>query len=79
MPEPTTSANAFVDFVKQRWLAIIIVVAVTVFVLQNRGDVSVHLLWLTITTPNWLLLAIMFFLGVVAGAFRARRKHRAKK
>ena len=78
MPESTTS-NAFGDFLKQRWLTIVIVVAVAVFVLQNREDVSVHLLWLTITTPNWLLLAIMFFLGVIAGAFRTRHKHRPKK
>ena len=74
-----TRTTTFGDFLKQRWLTIVIIVAVMVFVLQNRDDVSVHLLWLTITTPNWLLLAIIFFLGVVAGAFRTRHKRRPKE
>lgn len=79
MSEPTTSTNTFGDFVKQRWLTIVIVVLVAVFIFQNTGDSRVHLLWMTITTPTWLLLAIIFFLGVVAGSFRARRKRRTAK
>ena len=79
MSDPTPSTNAVGEFLKQRWLTIVIVAAVLVFVLQNTGDSTVHLLWMTLTTPTWLLLAILFFLGVVAGSFRARRKRRTTR
>ncbi|SDD40264.1 Protein of unknown function [Sanguibacter gelidistatuariae] len=79
MSEPTPTQSSLAVFLKQRWLGILIVVLVAVFVLQNTGDLRVHLFWMTLTTPTWLLLAILFFLGVVAGSFRTSRKHRAKK
>ena len=78
MSEPTTATNTFGDFIKQRWLTIVIVVLVVIFILQNTGDSTVHLFWMTLTTPTWLLLAILFFLGVIAGSFRARHKRRPR-
>ena len=78
MSEPTTSTNTFGDFIRQRWLTIVIVVLVVIFIVQNTGDSTVHLFWVTLTTPTWLLLAILFFLGVIAGSFRARRNRRPR-
>ena len=78
MPEPTASTTKLGEFVKQRWLTILIVVLVAIFVVQNTGDSRVHLFWMTLTMPTWLLLAVLFLLGVVAGTFRARRRRRTK-
>lgn len=78
MPEPTASTNKLGEFVKQRWLTILIVVLVAIFVVQNTGDSRVHLFWMTLTMPTWLLLAALFLLGVIAGTFRARRRRRPK-
>lgn len=78
MPEPTASTNKLAEFVKQRWVTILIVVLVAIFVVQNTGDSRVHLFWMALTMPTWLLLAALFLLGVIAGTFRARRRRRPK-
>ncbi|MBF0723171.1 LapA family protein [Sanguibacter inulinus] len=74
MTEPAQTENAVVAFVKQRWLTIVLVVLAVVFILQNRGETTIHVLWMTVNSPLWLFLALMFLAGIVAGAFYRRRK-----
>lgn len=74
MTEPAQTENAVVTFVKQRWLSIVLVMLAVVFILQNRGETTIHVLWMTVNSPLWLFLALMFLGGIVAGAFYRRRK-----
>lgn len=74
--EHSSTENAVVTFLKQRWLSILLVVLALVFILQNRGETTIHVLWMTVNSPLWLFLALMFLAGIVAGAFYRRRKKR---
>ena len=70
------SGSAVGRFFTQRWLPIVVVVLVIVFVAQNRSDVSIHFFWATITSPLWLILSLIFLLGVLVGAYRAKQRSR---
>jgi LPXTG-motif cell wall-anchored protein len=45
-----------------------------IFIGQNRERQQVHLLWLTVESPMWLLLAAMLVVGVIIGLLLRRRK-----
>ncbi|PFG34325.1 LapA family protein [Sanguibacter antarcticus] len=68
------TGSAVGRFLARRWVPILVVVLVGVFVAQNRSDVSVHIFWATVTSPLWLVLSLVFLLGVLAGAYRSRRR-----
>ena len=70
------TGSAVGRFLAQRWLPIVVLVLVVVFVAQNRSDVSVHLFWATVTAPLWLVLSLIFLLGILVGGFRARSRSR---
>jgi len=68
------SGNAVGRFLAQRWVPVVVLVLVVVFVAQNRDDVSIRFFWATVTSPLWLVLSLIFLLGVLAGAYRSRRR-----
>lgn len=70
------SGSTLGRFLAQRWLPILVVVLVAVFVGQNRADVSIHFFWATITAPLWLILSLIFLLGVLVGAYRTKQRSR---
>lgn len=78
MTEPeqkSRSGNAATSFLAARWGSVVLVILAAIFVGQNREDVSLHLLWVTVTAPNWVVLAALFVLGALSGAlWRSRRK-----
>lgn len=73
------SGSSVGRFVARRWVPILVVVLVIVFVAQNRADVTIHLFWATVTSPLWLILSVIFLLGVLAGAYRTKRRTSAKR
>jgi putative membrane protein len=61
-------------FVKQRWLAIVLLVVAVVFVLQNRNDTTITFLFLDWTSPLWFTLALVLIVGIAIGwALKGRR------
>ncbi|MGF0316423.1 hypothetical protein [Nocardia fluminea] len=56
-----------------QWVAIALSIVAVVFVLQNRGKVSVEILLVTVSSPMWLILLAMFVIGWVAGVLTTRR------
>ena len=52
--------NAFVRSAAQYWAPIVLIVLAAIFIGQNRDRQQVHLLWLTVESPMWLLLAALF-------------------
>ncbi|MBM9468351.1 LapA family protein [Nakamurella leprariae] len=65
-------------FFKRRWLTIVLIVLAIVFITQNRNRVSVDLFWMTLTTPLWLILTVVFVAGLLAGAVSFKRRRAVK-
>ena len=55
----------------RHWLAIILIVLAAIFIVQNTVRHQVHLLWATVEAATWLVLSIIFFVGVVTGVLIA--------
>ena len=70
-----TEENAFVRFLKRKWLAILLVVLLIVVAIQNgvgNDQATLFLLWGQLVMPTWALVLIVFAVGVVAGWIFAR-------
>ena len=73
---PARELNPAVRFALHNWIPIILVALTAVFIGQNRDTQRVHLLWMTVESPMWLLLSLMLLIGIVVGALLNR--HRGK-
>ena len=62
-------------FAVRYWLALILVALAAIFVAQNRDRVSVLVLWVTVDSPLWFILVIIFCMGVVIGLLLHRRRN----
>lgn len=60
-------------------LAVVVLAAALVLIFQNADEYTVHLFWATVTMPLWILLAITFALGLVAGWTLKTRRSRRKR
>jgi lipopolysaccharide assembly protein A len=58
----------------RHWLAIILVVLAVIFVMQNTARHEIHLLWITVEAATWLVLIVIFVVGVVIGLLLGRRR-----
>lgn len=60
----------------RHWLAIILIVLAAIFVVQNTVRHEIHLLWVTVEAATWLVLIVIFLVGVMTGALLGRRRRR---
>jgi uncharacterized integral membrane protein len=68
--------NRLATFLKERWLPLLILVLVVIFVATNGQKVTVHLFGAHFKARMWLLLLITAVLGFLAGwLFQNRRQH----
>lgn len=56
------------------WVALILVALAAIFVAQNRDRVGVHVLWVTVESPMWFILVIIFVMGLLIGLLLRRRR-----
>lgn len=56
------------------WAALILVGIAAIFVVQNRERVDVHVLWVTVDSPMWFILVIIFVVGMLIGVLLRRRR-----
>lgn len=61
-------------FALRYWVALILLVLAAVFVAQNRDRVGVHVLWVTVESPMWFILVIIFVVGMFIGLLMRRRR-----
>ncbi|MGV0814536.1 lipopolysaccharide assembly protein LapA domain-containing protein [Mycolicibacterium boenickei] len=61
-------------FALRYWVALILVALAAIFVAQNRDRVSVHVLWVTVESPMWFILVIIFVMGLLIGLLLRRRR-----
>ncbi|MBF6352146.1 MULTISPECIES: lipopolysaccharide assembly protein LapA domain-containing protein [Nocardia] len=59
-----------------QWVAAALVVLSVVFIAQNRNRVDINFLLVTVRSPMWLILLIMFLVGALAGLLIRRRARR---
>jgi uncharacterized integral membrane protein len=62
-------------FAVRYWLALVLIVVAAIFVAQNRDRVGVHVLWVTMESPMWFILVVIFALGVLIGLLLHRRRN----
>ena len=58
----------------RHWLAIVLFVLAVIFVVQNTVRHEVHFLWVTVEAATWLVLIVVFLVGVVTGLLLHRRR-----
>ncbi len=61
-------------FALRYWVAIALVALAGTFILQNREQHRVHVLWISVDAPMWLLLSAMLAVGVIVGLLLGRRR-----
>ncbi|WP_280435355.1 LapA family protein [Nocardia carnea] len=71
-PKPTLLSRITVN----QWLAAVLIVLAAVFIAQNRNRVDINFLLVTVRSPMWLILLIMFLIGGLAGLLIRRRARR---
>jgi putative membrane protein len=61
-------------FALRYWVALVLVTLTAIFIAQNRERPRVHILWITVESPMWLLLTVMFVVGILVGILLRRRR-----
>ncbi|WP_405133129.1 hypothetical protein [Nocardia sp. NBC_01388] len=61
-----------------QWVALALTVLAVIFVAENRTKVSIEFLLLTISSPMWLVLLVLFAVGWIAGLLTARQRRRSR-
>lgn len=74
MSEKPTERTGTVE--PSTWVGVALAVVAIAFVVQNRGEVTIQLFWLTVGAPTWLVLLIIFVVGWISGALVRRRRSR---
>ena len=78
MAEQESGSKKFIEFGPQQWLGLVLVIVAIVFIAQNRGAVTVWLLWTSVSAPMWLVLTIVTLIGLAAGYLFGRRNRRRR-
>jgi lipopolysaccharide assembly protein A len=58
----------------RHWFAIVLVALAVIFVVQNTVRHEIRLLWVSIEAATWLVLVVIFLVGVVTGLLLHRRR-----
>jgi uncharacterized integral membrane protein len=76
VPDTKPSGRRARRLAARHWLAIILIGLAAIFVVQNTVRHEIHLLWVTVEAATWLVLVVIFFVGVVTGVLLGRRRRR---
>jgi uncharacterized integral membrane protein len=77
-PQPRRRGNAVLQFLGRRWLPIVLIIALGIFVGQNRARVSVDFLFVHQKASLWLVILVAAVAGALVGALVARQRRRRK-
>lgn len=76
MTTPKSDRTPLSTLVRERWIAIVLVVLTAIFILQNRNRVDINLFWMHASMPLWLVLFLIAAIGAAIGYLVSRRRHR---
>lgn len=68
--------NPTLRFLLHNWIPITLFALAAFFIGQNRETQQIHLLWMTVQSPMWLLLSLILLIGIVVGALWNRRRNK---
>ena len=74
MTEPATTGSSNGTNVARIIVTVVIIAAVVAFILQNRQDIPIDFLFMTVTMSLWLLIVVFLVLGAVLGLIWQRRR-----
>jgi uncharacterized integral membrane protein len=77
MPGGPAEVNPVAQFVRDRWLALLLIVLTVAFVVQNRDRPSIDLFFLSVSPPQWVVMSILFAIGWFVGAYIHPRRKRS--
>ncbi|WP_208617995.1 lipopolysaccharide assembly protein LapA domain-containing protein [Gordonia lacunae] len=79
-PKPATGKSSAVSKVSlPQWIALGLTILAVVFILQNRTTVRIELFWVSVESPLWFILAVVFIVGWVVGVLAARGRYRQRR
>lgn len=58
----------------KQWLAIALTVLVVAFIIENRHRVDIEFLFITVTSPMWLVLSATLLIGWIIGLLTRRTR-----
>jgi lipopolysaccharide assembly protein A len=70
--KPSTRRSRRIPF--RYWVIIVLAALAAIFIAQNTDQHPIHLLWVTIASPTWLVLVVIFVAGMLVGALLRRRR-----
>ncbi|MBR7194991.1 LapA family protein [Gordonia hongkongensis] len=79
-PKPTTGKSSALSKVSlPQWIALGLTVLAVVFIVQNRTTVRIDLFWVSVESPLWFILAVVFLVGWVVGVLAARGRYQQRR
>jgi uncharacterized integral membrane protein len=73
------SDKKFIQFGPQQWLGLLLVAVAIAFIAQNRSDVTIALLWATVSAPLWLVLTLLSVIAFGGGYLLAWGRGRRRR
>ncbi|MCZ4550879.1 hypothetical protein [Gordonia rubripertincta] len=64
--------NVFAKVSPAGWAAVALSIIAVIFVLQNRRSTNIQLFWITVDSPLWFTLLVVFAVGWLVGVLTMR-------
>lgn len=72
----STHRTPLLTLVRERWVAIVLLILTVAFVAQNRNRVDLNLFWIHWRMQLWFVLLVMAAVGAVIGYIVSRQRRR---
>ena len=70
----TTKTSLLSRISAAQWVALVLAVLAVIFVAQNHHRVDINILMVTISSPMWLVLLVIFVVGWLVGLLTRRSR-----
>lgn len=70
--------NALAKVSPAGWAALALAIIAVIFVLQNRRSTEIQLFWITVDSPLWFTLLVVFAVGWLVGVLTMRGRAKRK-
>ncbi|WP_245649579.1 LapA family protein [Nocardia shimofusensis] len=75
-PEQAEKPSLLARVSLNQWLALALAVLTLVFIFANRTEVEIEFLLITVRSPMWLILLVVFAIGWLIGLLTTHRRTR---
>jgi putative membrane protein len=72
-PSPAAGGRAR-RFAFRYWVALVLVALAAIFIAQNRDRANIHILWITVAAPIWVIFTSLLAVGILVGLLLRRRR-----